>query len=314
MEKKKLFWRKRSQSLKHYAGEWLEITRSRVKESTYIKYEALLRCHILPQLGDCRPAELNTARLAAFSRHLSQEKGLAPKTVRDILTCLRGLLRYVAGQWPGELPPVELICPREEAREPRVLSREEQQRLVETLLREPDACRLGVLLALLTGLRIGELCALRWADIDPETGLLWVRATMQRLGLPGGGTRVVIGTPKSSRSCRCIPLTRQAMALCQGMRPRNGAAFVLTGTERYMEPRTLQYRFERYTAESGLEGVHFHTLRHSFATRCVEVGFELKTLSEILGHASTSVTLQRYVHSSLALKQANMRKLETAGM
>lgn len=81
-----------------------------------------------------------------------------------------------------------------------------------------------------------------------------------------------------------------------------------------MEPRTLQYRFARYAAECGLEGVHFHTLRHSFATRCVEVGFELKTLSEILGHSSTSVTLQRYVHSSLALKRANMHKLEAAGM
>lgn len=310
----KRFWQKRAPELACFAGEWLEITRSRVKESTYIKYEAMLRRHILPQLGSCRPAELNTARVADFACFLSREKGLAPKTVRDILTCLRGLLGYVAGQCPGALPPVEVVCPREESQEPRVLSREEQQRLVETLLREPDACRLGVLLALLTGLRIGELCALRWGDIDPEAGLLWVRATMQRLGLPGGGTRVVIGPPKSSRSCRCIPLTRQALSLCQAMRPRNGAAFVLTGTERYMEPRTLQYRFCRYAAESGLEGVHFHTLRHSFATRCVEVGFELKTLSEILGHSSTSVTLQRYVHSSLSLKRANMRKLEAAGM
>lgn len=310
----KRFWHKRTPELACFAGEWLALTRSRVKESTYIKYETMLRRHILPRLGGCRPAELSTARVADFAAYLSREKGLAPKTVRDILTCLRGLLGYVAGQLPGQVPPVEVVYPREESGEPRVLSREEQQRLAETLLHEPDPCRLGVLLALLTGLRIGELCALRWDDIDPEAGLLRVRATMQRLRQPGGGTRVVIGPPKSSRSCRCIPLTRQGLAICRRMRPRNGAAFVLTGTEKYMEPRTLQYRFARYTAECGLEGVHFHTLRHSFATRCVEVGFELKTLSEILGHSSTSVTLQRYVHSSLALKRANMHKLEAAGM
>ena len=93
------------------------------------------------------------------------------------------------------------------------------------------------------------------------------------------------------------------------MNPQSPTAFVLTGTSDYMEPRTLQYRMEKYTAECGLEGVHFHTLRHTFATRCVEVGFEIKSLSEILGHANTTITLERYVHSSMELKRHNMNKL-----
>ena len=127
-------------------------------------------------------------------------------------------------------------------------------------------------------------------------------------------TKIIIGTPKSDTSLRTIPLTEQAAELCGRMNPQSKAAYVLTGTDKYMEPRTLQYRLEKYTSECGLEGVHFHTLRHTFATRCVEVGFELKSLSEILGHASTAITLDRYVHASMDFKRDNMSKLSAVGL
>lgn len=102
-------------------------------------------------------------------------------------------------------------------------------------------------------------------------------------------TKIVIGSPKSDTSTRTIPISETAAELCRKMNPQSPAAFVLTGTSHYMEPRTLQYRMERYTEICGLDGVHFHTLRHTFATRCVEVGFEIKSLSEILGHANTTI-------------------------
>lgn len=102
--------------------------------------------------------------------------------------------------------------------------------------------------------------------------------------------------------------------LCDRMRHENGAAYILTGSERCMEPRTLQYRMKKYARDCGLDGVHFHTLRHTFATRAVEAGFEIKSLSEILGHSTTTITLDRYVHSSLELKRENMRKLSEIGM
>lgn len=126
-------------------------------------------------------------------------------------------------------------------------------------------------------------------------------------------TRIVIGSPKSDTSARIIPINDYAAELCRRMNPKSPAAFVLTGTSNYMEPRTLQYRMEKYTGDCGLEGVHFHTLRHTFATRCVEVGFEIKSLSEILGHANTTITLDRYVHSSMELKRDNMNKLALVG-
>ena len=115
-------------------------------------------------------------------------------------------------------------------------------------------------------------------------------------------------------SVRTIPLTDGARALCARFDPHCPEAFLLTGTEAFMEPRQVQKRLAKYTRECGLEGVHFHTIRHTFATRCVEVGFELKSLSEILGHANTGITLDRYVHSSMELKRENMDKLTAAGL
>ena len=179
-----------------------------------------------------------------------------------------------------------------------------------------DACKFGILLALFTGMRIGELCALRWDNISMRGQTIKIASTMQRLKdmEEGRGTKIVIGSPKSDTSIRTIPMTDYAAELCGRMRPGSSTAFVLTGTSDYMEPRTLQYRLEKYTKECGLEGVHFHTLRHTFATRCVEVGFEIKSLSEVLGHATTSVTLDRYVHSSIELKRSNMNKLSAVGL
>ena len=140
---------------------------------------------------------------------------------------------------------------------------------------------------------------------------------MQRIKKPdqtdGTKTMVLVDTPKSDCSVRVIPMTEMAAGLCRKMMPAGGRGYLLTGTQNYMEPRALQYRMGRYTQACGLKDVHFHTLRHTFATRCVEVGFEIKTLSEILGHATTTITLERYVHTSLELKRSNMTKLSAVG-
>ena len=200
----------------------------------------------------------------------------------------------------------------------RVLSREEQARLVAYLHEDLDSCRFGILLALCTGIRIGELCALQWESVSTNDKAIRIAKALQRLHdtsvSQGARTRIVIGPPKSDTSVRTIPMTEYATGLCRRMKPQSSAAYVLTGTEAFMEPRTLQYRLEKYTQACGLEGVHFHTLRHTFATRAVEVGFEVKSLSEILGHTSVTITLDRYVHASLELKRDNMQKLKVVGL
>lgn len=301
-----------------FCDEWFESGKVRLKESTCVKYKTILDKHIKPRLGSCLPLGMNDALLEQFTNELLLEEELAPKTVRDILVVVRSVLDYTAKRFPATFPTVHIDYPKESKKEMRVLNREEQARFSRFLLQDMDACKFGVLLALLTGIRIGELCALQWENISLQENTIRICSTMQRLrdmnGEQESRTRIVIGSPKSDTSARTIPISRTVAALCRRMDPQMPAAFVLTGTSRYMEPRTLQYRMERYTESCGLDGVHFHTLRHTFATRCVEVGFEIKSLSEILGHANTTITLDRYVHSSMELKRDNMNKLEAVGL
>ncbi len=303
--------------LGYYCEEWLLLCRSRVKESTYVKYHNIIQRHIIPRLGKEMPQNLSTVAVERFSHGLLSD-GFSPKTVRDILTVLRSVLKHGRRQCGEGFPEIEIIYPKEPRRDMRVLSTEEQTRLVQYLLNDMDTVKFGVLLALLTGMRIGEVCALKWSDISLQDKCVHITATMQRLqdltvNAPSK-TKVLIGEAKSDHSRRFVPLTEYAASLCEEMRPLLDDAYVLTGdTRRWMEPRALQYRLSRYSAACDLEGVHFHALRHTFATRCVEVGFEIKSLSEILGHSSTKVTLDRYVHSSMELKRANMEKLAAVG-
>lgn len=300
-----------------YCDAWLQASRNHIKESTYIKYDYILEHHIKRVLGECFPLGITNEIIEAFTEELVRNN-LSPKTVKDVLAVLRAVLKYTARFYPGIFPMFEITCPKETRKEMRVLSKDEQMKLVQYLLHDMDSCKFGTLLALSTGLRIGEICALQWNSISLSDRTLCVSATMQRLKkIEADGaskTRVVVGSPKSNTSARIIPMTEFAAKLCQQMDPHCKDAFILTGTTAYMEPRTLQYRLKKYTDACGLEGVHFHTLRHTFATRCVEVGFEIKSLSEILGHSTTTITLDRYVHASIELKRDNMKKLSLSGL
>lgn len=304
-------------TLSLYCDEWLGLRKPEVKESTYVKYGTMLERHIKPGLGNHPPADITAVMIDGFARSLLLEGALAPKTVRDILVVLKCVLNYAARLERGVCAPVAIAYPKCPRSEMRVLSHQEQRRFMAYLMNDMDTCKFGMLLALFTGIRIGELCALRWDCISEEDKTLRVAATLQRLrdvnAVGTARTRLVTGAPKSVASVRTIPLTDCVAELCGRMRPSISAAYVLTGTETCMEPRTLQYRMSKFTRACGLEGVHFHTLRHTFATRAVEVGFEIKSLSEVLGHSSTTVTLDRYVHSSMELKRSNMNRLAAAG-
>lgn len=300
-----------------YCDEWLRLRKNKIRESTYIKYDTVLKKHIKPKLGGCFPMGITTGVVDDFTQELLLEDELAVKTVHDILVVMHGILKYAAGQFPGIFPAVDINYPKESRKEMRVLSRNEQEKFVRYLLDTTDTCKFSILLMLLSGVRIGELCALKWGNIDLKEQTIRITSTLQRLhdtaSKSENRTRVVIGAPKSDTSVRTIPLTDYAAALCRKFAVHNAAAYILTGTENYMEPRSLQYRIEKYTKECGLTGVHAHTLRHTFATRAVEVGFEIKSLSEVLGHSTTTITLERYVHSSMELKRSNMDKLSAVG-
>lgn len=307
-----------TKTLSVYCEEWLNLQKNHLKESTFIRYGVIFEKYIKPYFGTYSPFALNSAMIEHFTNTLLNEKKLAPKTVKDILVLLRSVLNDISKQLPGMFPLLQFVYPKDSRKDIRVLSCNEQTQFIAYLLKNMDASQFGVLLALLTGMRIGEVCALQWEDISMEDRTIHVTKALQRLKNLDekeiSKTKILIGTPKSERSIRYIPMTDYTAELCRIMNPGSPAAFVLTGTTSYMEPRTLQYRLKRYTQECGLEGVHFHTLRHTFATRCVEVGFEIKSLSEILGHSNTTITLERYVHPSLHLKRENMKKLEQIGL
>ena len=301
-----------------FCEEWLAFQKNAVRESTYVKYETVIRNHIHPKLGKCFPFAMDSTLIEAFKEKLLTADGLSPKTVKDIMVVLRSVTHYIEKQFPDQFPKLEFRYPKMERKETRVLTIKEQKQLTDYLLSDINACKFGILLALLTGMRLGEICALQWKNVSLQEQTIRVCVTMQRLRNtnPNAGTKtkLLVGSPKSDASWRVIPLSDDAAALCQAMAHFSSDAYILTGKPEPMEPRALQYRLKKYTRECGLDGVHFHTLRHSFATRCMEVGFDLKSLSEVLGHAKTSTTLDRYVHSSLDVKRINMAKLALAGI
>lgn len=302
-----------------YCEDWLADKRESVHEASYAKYRRVMERHIKPFFGNMRVSEITTEAVNVFSRALLNEKGLSAKTVRDILLVLSAALKHASQQCNDGAPQVILCYPKVPRKEMRVLSREEQLELTGFLTTNMDECKLGILLSLMTGLRIGEICALKWCAISLKSGTLRVSATMQRLpeyDREGnkGKTHVYIGEPKSKTSARVIPLSPMAVALCRRFCPLDPETYVLTGAREFIEPRVLQRRFKKYTELCNLENVTFHTLRHTFATRCMEVGFELKSLSEVLGHASTQITLDRYIHSTIDFKRSNMQKLVAVGL
>ena len=292
---------------------WVTMSRVHIKESTYSRYIHLANAHILPYLG-----EISTDRLTTqiIEKHISfllnegrldKKGGLAPKTVSDILTLIKGSIDYANCSGISINCYLDRLTVKKVQIDMRVLSVNEQHKLCEVLMREMNLTKFGVLLCMYTGIRIGEVCALKWESIDFSEGILSIRETLQRIQATDVGackkTKIVITEPKSKKAIRDIPLPNFVLE-CAASLKHDPKAYILTGrSDRYIEPRLLQYTFKKYTKECGLTDVNYHTLRHTFATRCIELGFDVKTLSELLGHASVNITLNRYVHSSMDTKK-----------
>lgn len=197
-----------------------------------------------------------------------------------------------------------------------VLSKEEEQKLVSALMENKSLTKIGILLSLYTGIRIGELCALKWEDVSFDENLIIIRKTMQRLQKDSiqskneAKTYILISKPKSQCSNRQIPLPSFLSVILQEYKG-DKSHFILTNSPySFIEPRTLQNQFKRILRQIDLRDVNYHSLRHTFATRCVEAGFDIKSLSEILGHSSVKITLDKYVHSSMEQKRVSMEKLQ----
>ena len=193
--------------------------------------------------------------------------------------------------------------PKGKAKEKSLLGKAEQTMLNNYLTSNPNASNVGILLSATTGIRIGELCALKWGNIDLEKRTLTIKNTVQRIKSIDGSTatKLIITLPKSNSSVRKIPLPDFIIPILRNLKGNNDY-YILSGTRAIIEPRTMQYRFKHILSDLNLPNVSFHSLRHGFATTCIALGFDVKTLSEILGHSSVEITLNRYVHSSMERK------------
>ncbi len=297
---------------------WLHSSQLNTKESTHARYAYLTDTHIKPQLGNYYLASLSTEVVEDFIEYkltdgrLDGKGGLSPKTVIDILAIVKSTIEYAKYKNHPVICNLSKLSVKKKEKEMRVLSQSEQDALTKVLVDDMDLYKFGVFLSLYTGIRVGELCALQWEDFGASQKTLKIKKTIQRIQDTENGafakTKIVITEPKSQCSVREIPLPSFVISVAQKF-VASPKSYILTGNEKYIEPRTMQNRFKSYVKESGISDTNFHALRHTFATRCVEVGFEIKSLSEILGHANVNITLNRYVHSSFELKCANMNKL-----
>ena len=306
-------------SVEQIAEDYITHCRAFAKRSTCSTYSTMLGRHILPEFGK---EEIERLELEEISRFLyekaypQQGEGLSAGTIRLLVCVLRGLFRYGESRGLAVADWSAIRCPVQPAGETRVLDREEQLKLRQHLCCEPDHEKLGVLICLYTGLRIGEICALRWGDVDLVGGVLHIRRTVQRIrnldwheGCGQGRTKVIFDAPKSRSGMRSIPLPGFLLELLRSQ-SRNANCYILTGqAEQFMEPRTFQNHYRGILQSAGVEYVNFHALRHTFATNCVNLGFDAKALSEILGHSSVSITLNTYVHPSAALIRSYMERL-----
>ena len=299
------------------AQHWLTDIRIGVKESTFTRYHRYVEKYILPHLGALPVREIDCFCINRFGETLlsvggMHGAGLSPKTVTDILCVVKSILKF--GRLSGyPCPTIDGIrYPQRKQKQIQILSGENRALLEKFVLEAQDNTHLGILLSLYTGLRIGELCGLRWGDIDLNDGILSVRRTVERIAdldpSSPNRTKVIVSEPKTSSSLRVIPLTGFLMEILRS-RAQNGEKYILTGKDTPAEPHTVYMRYRKLMRAYHLEGYSFHALRHTFATRCMEVGFDTKTLSEILGHANISTTLAIYVHPSLEQKRLCMEKL-----
>ena len=295
------------------AVEWLDRNRVLWKQSTYSKYYHIVNDIVADTLPSITILHLSEKIIQSeVNKMLTQNRSTS--YVRDYVTVINAVLRYAANKGYNCKTKLHIRFPKKKKAQVQYLSRTEQQIFIQYLLKNPDLTKIGILFALYTGVRCGELCALQWGDIDLKAKTVVISKTLQRIqeheAKSKRKTKIVVMPPKSNDSIRVIPIPDLLMRVLKKYQSEEKDAYFLTGLpNRFIEPRCLQNKFKRYIADCGLADINFHALRHTFATRCIEVGFDVKSLSEILGHADVQTTLSLYVHSSFELKVDNMKKL-----
>lgn len=297
---------------------WLENNRIYLKDSTIYRYNYLIDTHIVPELGGVRIDMIKSTQINAFLAHklekgrIDGKGGLSNAYVRSMMIVIKSAINYAVTEQlcPALLTPINK--PPAQRKELRILSIEHQKQLENALLSEFDETKLGIYISLYTGLRIGEICALTWDDVDLVNRIIRVRHTVVRVKCEGRGefaTENIISEPKTMNSLRSVPICSKLLAVLCSFKRKDVSKFVISANTAFVSPRTLMYRYSKILKDANIPHINYHALRHTFATRCIEAGVDIKSLSEILGHSDASITLNIYVHSSMNLKRMELEKL-----
>ena len=288
--------------------EWLKYKKNTVKKSTYYNYSYSVAKYLYPSF-----AGKNITKIKNYNNFIEElSDTLSPKTVRDIVTKLKEIINFYEEEHNTKLNIKKMSLPKMNKKEIQILSNKEKQKLEKYCIEQNSLKSLGILICLNTGLRVGEVCALRWENVDFETRRIHVEKTIERIySKEENKTIVIIDTPKSITSVRTIPINSKLYNILKQIRGKSKKTdFVLTGSsEHYVEPRNYQYHFKEILKRNKVKKYKFHTLRHTFATNRIEAGMDIKSLSEILGHADVSITLNIYVHSSDKAKRKYLEKI-----
>ena len=288
--------------------EWLKYKKNTVKSSTYYNYLYSVEKYLYPKFAGKDITKIDNYN--EFIDELSDT--LAPKTVKDIVTKLKEILRYYEEENNTELKIKKISSPKLSKKEIKILSKREREKLERYCLKENSLKSLGIIICLNTGLRIGEVCALKWKNVNLEEKIINVKETIERVYIKKENkTTIIMGEPKSISSIRRIPINSKLYGILKNMKKRSKPeAFVLTGScTQYVEPRNYQYNFKAILKKLKIKPYKFHTLRHTFATNCIEAGMDIKSLSELLGHSDVSITLNVYVHSADRIKRKFLEKI-----
>ena len=302
---------KEQKKMSELVSLWKTDKKQYVKKSTFSAYTLLLENHVLPFFGDSYRIEEKDVQAFVFKK---LESGLSQKTVKDILIVLKMVLKFGAKQKYFEYTPFDIQFPTERERQNiDVLNRADQKKIMNYIQQHFTFRNLGVYICLSAGMRIGEICALTWEDVDTDNGIIHVRQTIQRIYVVEDGlrkTELLIDTPKTKNSIREIPMSKDLLRMLKPIKKIvNNAFFVLTNDAKPTEPRTYRSYYKNLMKELGMPELKFHGLRHSFATRCIESNCDYKTVSVLLGHSNISTTLNLYVHPNLEQKKKAIEQM-----
>ena len=291
------------------ANEWLLFKKSKIKESTYLNYKYLIANKFSKDLGNKTLEELKNYDFNSFIERLLEK--LSSKTVKDSVVILKCILKFAEIKYDVNFKLGLISSPTIYKKEITIFSEKEKRRIERKCVKLNGIKELGIIISMYTGLRIGEICALKWSDIDFENRIIHVTHTLQRVYVSKRNTKVIYTTPKTQKSLRKIPINNNLYVYLKNFSKYYAKeAFILSGNrEHWIEPIAYRYTYRKVLKVARVTYKKYHTLRHTFATRCINVGMDVKSLSEILGHANVTITLNTYVHSSFATKNKFINRL-----